>query len=141
MAVIPADMNTERLTDARAYVRRVLKITLAAGLFIGGVTTVVWSSQVGLGFCAGTAVGMINFQLMSVDAYEFAVNPPRKTRWFINGRLIVRLVIMFGFLALVVTRTNFNVVATFIGLFLVKIVLIGGLIVEGLSMSRKKSRG
>ena len=114
---------------------------MLSGLIIGFLLTVLWSVTVGLGFLAGLAIGIVNFQLMSVDAFESIEKAPTKARKFIVTRYIIRFAIMFGFLALVATQTDFNIIATFIGLFTVKVILIGRQILEGLSMAGKASRG
>ena len=134
-------MNGDGLAGARAFVRRVQKVTAFAALLIGGVLAAVWSGRVGFGFLAGTAVGMINFQLMSVDTYEAAIKPTGKVRKFVTVRVLVRFAIMFGFLAVVATRTDFSIAATFLGLFFGKVILVGDRIMEGLGRSGGKYRG
>ncbi len=135
------DSNFDNVRSSRLFVRKTQKITLLSGLIIGFLLTVLWSVTVGLGFLAGLAIGIVNFQLMSVDAFESIEKAPTKARKFIVTRYIIRFAIMFGFLALVATQTDFNIIATFIGLFTVKVILIGRQILEGLSMAGKASRG
>ena len=135
------DSNFDNVRSSRLFVRKTQKITLISGLIIGFLLTVLWSVPVGLGFLAGLAIGIVNFQLMSVDAFESIEKAPQKARKFIVTRYIIRFAIMFGFLALVATQTDFNIISTFIGLFTVKVILIGRQILEGLSMAGKASRG
>jgi len=135
------DSNFDNVRSSRLFVRKTQKITLISGLIIGFSLTVLWSVTVGLGFLAGLAIGIVNFQLMSVDAFESIEKAPTKARKFIVTRYIIRFAIMFGFLALVATQTDFNIIATFIGLFAVKVILIGRQILEGLNMAGKASKG
>ena len=135
-----ADGNFDSLLSARLFVRKTQKITLISGLIIGFLLMVLWSGSVGLGFLSGVVLGIVNFQLMSVDSYEIIKKSPKKARKFIISRFIIRYAIMFGFLALIATRTDFNIISTFIGLFYLKVILIGGQIIGRLNMAGKASR-
>lgn len=46
---------------------------------------------------------------------------------------------MFGFLALVATRTNYNLFAAFIGLFFVQYILVCERVLCGMNITGKKS--
>ena len=132
-----ADGNFDSLHSTRLFVRKTQKITLISGLITGFLLTVLWSGSDGLGFLSGVAFGVVNFQLMSVDSYGIIETSPKKARKFIIGRVIIGYAIMFVFLALIATRTDFNIISTFIGLFYLKVILIGGQILEGLKMEEK----
>ena len=125
----------------RDFVRKTKKSAIFFGLILGILLLVLWSRSVGLGFLAGAAVSVINFQLMAVDVYEIAEKKPNKARRFIIGRYALRYIIMFGFIALIVTRTNFNIIATFVGLFFIQVHLIGGQAIRRISINRKISKG
>ena len=134
-----ADGNFDSLHGARVFVRKTQKITLISGLIIGFLLTALWSVSVGLGFLSGVAIGIVNFQFMSVDSYEIIDKTPKNARKYIIVRFIMRYAIMFGFLALIATRTDFNIVSTFIGLFYIKVILIGGQILGKLNLAGKAS--
>jgi len=131
--------TTESLYDARRFVRGIQKRALLVALSVGALMAVFWSRSGCYGFLAGSAVSIINFQLMSVDAYTLARRRPRNARKFFFTRGIIRSAIMFGFLALIATQTDYNMIAAFIGVFLVKMVLFIGQIVEGMHPARKAS--
>ena len=133
--------KTDSLSSVRLLVRKIQKRALISGLIVGLLLAFFWSRSVGFGFLSGVAIGVVNFQLMSVDAYTMVEKNPRKARKFIIGRAMLRYTIMYGFLALVALRTDFNIFAAFVGLFLIKIILIGGHIIEGLGFSGKAYRG
>lgn len=138
--MVPED-NSDSLYGARVFVRKTQVRSLVSGLIIGTLLLVLWSGSIGFGFLSGAAIGIVNFQLMSVDAYKITEKSPKKARKYVLSRFILRYAIMFGFLALVATRTDFNIIATFIGLFFVKFILIGGQILHGLNIAGKTSGG
>ena len=125
--------------DLRLFVRKTQKRSIISGLIVGIILTNFCSSSIGFGFLSGVAVSIINFQLMSVDAYNLEGKTPKKARKFYFGRSLLRFTIMFGFLALVATRTQLDIIASFIGIFFVKAVLIAGQIIEGLNFVAKTS--
>ena len=135
------DNNFDSLQNARQFVRKTQKRALISGLIVGSLLAFFWSDSVGFGFLSGAAIGIVNFQLMSADAYEIVKKDPKKAKKFIINRLILRYAIMFGFLALIATRTDFNIIATFIGLFYVKFMLIGVQILKGLNLTGKAPGG
>lgn len=116
----------------RAFVRSVQGRAIGFGLVIGAIMGTVWSSNAAWGFLTGTAVSVMNFQLMAVDAYSLADQRPARPRRFIITRFLIRFAIMFGFISLVVTRTDFNIVTAFIGLFFVQAVMFGGQVYDSL---------
>jgi len=126
--------------DIRRYVRTIQKSALFFGGMAGGVLWFLVSRSVGLGFISGVLVSVINFQLMSVDALDMVDKQPRKARSFIIGRYALRYVIMFGFLAVIVTRTDLSVVASFIGIFFVQFVLVGEQVLSRIRMNVKPTR-
>lgn len=112
--------------DHRAFVRRVQARTLVLALGVATGLTLIFSLMVGLGFLAGALVSMVNFQLMAVDASDFAGKGPDEARSHAFKRFGLRYLIMAGFLAVVITRTDLNVAAVFAGLFIVQVVLLAG---------------
>jgi len=135
------DKNFDNLYSVRSFVRKTQKRALISGLILGSLFAILWSGSVGFGFLSGVAVSIVNFQLMSVDAYTTVGKEPKKVRKFITGRSILRYAIMFGFLAFVASRTDFNIFAAFFGIFFVKAVLVGGEILQVLNLAGKTSRG
>ena len=108
----------------RTFVGGIQKKALIYGSAVGGVLGLLWSWNIGLGLIAGVCVSVVNFQLMAVDAFDMVDKRPRGARRFIIGRYALRYVIMFGFIALVAVRTDWNVFAAFAGLFFVQGVLV-----------------
>ena len=127
------DKNFDRLYNTRLFVRKTQKRTLISALILGFFLSILLSRSVGYGFLSGVALGIVNFQLMSVDSYMIIGKPPQKARKFIINRYILRYGIMFGFLMLIAAYTNFNIIATFVGVFFIKVILIGGQIFQALS--------
>jgi len=119
-------MDSGSAFSIRVFVRKIQKRAIVSGIFIGLLLVLLWSRSVGFGFLAGAAVSVINFRLMAVDAFEIAEKAPPKARKFIIGRFALRFAIMFGFIVLIVLRTECNIVATFIGLFFVQTLLVIG---------------
>ena len=104
----------------------VLTRAIIIGSVIGIMLTLLWSNSIGFGFITGAAVSILNFQFMSVDAYRIVGTTPAKARKFIIGRSVIRYTIIFCFLALIFSRTDFNIFAAFAGLFFVQMLLIIG---------------
>jgi len=127
------DKNFNGLYNARLFVRKTQKRAFFSALIFGVFLAILWSSSVGYGFLSGAAVSIVNFQLMSVDSYMIIDKSPQKARKIIINRYILRYAIMFGFLFLVAAYTDFNIIATFVGVFFVKIILIGGQIFQAIS--------
>jgi len=127
------DKNFNGLYNARLFVRKTQKRAFFSALIFGVFLAILWSSSVGYGFLSGAAVSIVNFQLMSVDSYMIIDKSPQKARKIIINRYILRYAIMFGFLFLVAAYTEFNIIATFVGIFYVKIILIGGQIFQAIS--------
>ncbi len=119
-------------SSARSFVRRTQKRAIIAGAGIGIALLLVWSKQAGLGFMSGVALSVVNFQLMAVDAFEMTGKAPKKARGFIIGRFALRFAILFGFLAVIATQTDFNILAAFAGLFFVQVVLFAGQVRDAL---------
>ena len=113
------DKENDGLYNARIFVRKIQKRALISGLFFGILITLFWSHFAGYGFLSGLAIGIINFQLMSVDSYALLDKSPQKARKFIIGRYILRSGIMFGFIALIAAKTDFNIITAFFGIFYV----------------------
>ena len=119
------DRDTESVHGARVFFRRVQLWALVIGASVGAILCTLFSLNIGYGFMAGVVVGMMNGRLMAIDAFSLVHKEPSKVRKFIIGRQLLRLVIMFGFLAVVATQTDWNIFATFGGLFLANTVMIG----------------
>ena len=128
----------EQLYEIRVFARNIQKAAFISGRVIGSALLFFWSRSVGLGFLAGAAISILNFKLMSVDVLEIIGKIPKKAKSFIIGRYILRFAIMFGFLALVATRTNYNLFAAFIGLFFVQYILVCERVLCGMNIIGKK---
>ena len=116
----------EETVSVKAFVRKTRNTAIFSGLIIGLFLTFFWSRLIGFGFLAGVLVSIVNFQLMAVDAFEIEEKTPKRARKFIIGRYAVRYAIMFGFLALIATRTDLNIIAAFTGIFFVPALLMAG---------------
>ena len=130
-------MDSGSTFSIRVFVRKIQKRAIVSGMLIGLVLILLWSRPVGFGFLAGAVVSVINFQLMAVDAFGIAYKAPKKARKFIIGRFALRFAIMFGFIVLIVLRTEYNIVATFIGLFFVQAFLVVGHVFRATNINRK----
>jgi len=111
----------DNISSIRAYVKNVQVLSLVSGGIISTALMLWVSHSAGLGLFSGVVISVVNFKLMATDAFLIVQKNPGKARKFILGRYLLRYAIMFVFLALVVTRTNLNVLAAFIGLFFVQI--------------------
>ncbi|MFC1693615.1 ATP synthase subunit I [Candidatus Latescibacterota bacterium] len=129
-------MDVKSIYPLSAFVRKIRIRVLVSGILLALVLKFLLSMSIALGFLAGVFVSLINFQLMAVDAYKIYEKVPKKARKFIIGRYAVRYAIMFGFLALIATFTDFNVFAAFLGLIFVQV----NLVVEQLISWKKHSR-
>ena len=116
----------EETVSVRAFVRRTRNTAFFSGMVLGLFIAFFWSRLIGFGFLAGVLVSIVNFQLMAVDAFEIEEKTPKRARKFIIGRYAVRYAIMFGFLALITTRTDLNIIAAFTGIFFVPALLMAG---------------
>ena len=126
--------GTGSLEQVRRFVRQVQMRAVLLGIGVGiGLSAL--SEPVGYGFLAGVGISLINFKLMSTDAFDMVGKTPKGARSFIAGRFIIRFVIMFGFLAIIASRTNFNVVSAFAGLLFVQVVLVAAQVYRGLKAS------
>ena len=123
------------------FVRNTQKSAIFFGLILGGLLLTFWSRSVGLGFITGTALSVVNFQLMTTDVFGVVEKAPQKARRFIIGRYALRFTIIFGFVILILTRTDFNLFALFVGLFFIQVNLIAGQVLHIFSMNRKISKG
>ena len=119
------DHDIKSVHGARVFFRRVQRWSLAIGAAVGVALSTFWSLSIGYGFMAGVVMGMLNGRLMAVDAFSLVHKEPSSVRKFIIGRQLLRLMIMFGFLSVVATRTEWNIFAAFGGLFLANAVMIG----------------
>jgi len=129
----------EQFYEIRVFTRNIQKVAFISGIVIGSALLFFWSRSVGLGFLAGIAISILNFKLMSVDVFEIIGKIPQKAKSSAISRYILRFAIMFGFLALVATRTNYNLFAAFIGLFFVQYVLICERVLRGMNITGKKT--
>jgi hypothetical protein len=92
----------------------------------------LFSKPAGYGFLCGVVLSMINFWLMSVDVFQSAGNTTASLRPELIWRLMLRFSAIFGVLALIATKTSFNMVAAFAGLLFVQAVLIASQVIRGL---------
>ena len=134
-------MDTAVMDEIRAFVRKTQRAAIFFGVVTAAAIGFLVSLRAGYGFLAGVAVSVINFQLMAVDSYGMAGRSPKGARKYITGRVLIRYVIMFSFVALIVTRTEFNIVAAFTGLFFVQMILVGGRLLDNLRPVVKTSKG
>ena len=134
-------MNKGKSAPVRIFVRKIQFAALLTGILAGVALKIWWSHSVGIGFISGVIASVINFQLMAVDAFQMSGDDPRGTRKFIIGRYLIRYVMLFVFFAYIATRTEYDVVAAFIGFFIVQIVLIFGRLIGITSLSLMMFRG
>ena len=130
-------MDSESTISIRIFVRNIQKRAIVSGMLIGLLLVLLWSRPVGFGFWAGAVVSIINFQLMAVDVFAIADKAPKKALIFIIGRFALRFSIMFGFIVLIILRTEYNIVATFIGLFFVQTFLVIGHVFRSININNR----
>ena len=116
----------QETVPVRLFVRRTLRRAIISCAGFGVAAALVWSEKIGFGFMAGAVLSVINFQLMAVDAYSVIGKEPIQARNYIFLRSLVRYAIMFGFLAVIATKTTLSISAAFIGLFYVQAFLFVG---------------
>jgi len=134
-------MSTEAYDKVRGFIRKTQLCAICAGAIIGLTLACVWSIPIGIGFLVGAAASVVNFQFMAVDAYEIPGKTPGGSRRFIIGRYLIRYAILFVFLMIVVTKTRFNFLATFAGLFIVQLLLILERVYQTAVLALKTIRG
>ena len=120
----------------RVFVRKTQLISILTGLCIGFALAYFWSKSIGYGFICGALASVVNFQLMAVDAFEIAEKSPNKAKKFIYGRYVIRYAILFGFLAVLVTRTDFNILSAFVGIFFVQFILFTGQVLQATNIRK-----
>ena len=131
----------EETVSVRSFVRKTRKVAIFSGLIIGLFLASFWSHLIGFGFLAGVLVSIVNFQLMAVDAFEIEEKTPKRARKFIIGRYAIRYAIMFGFLALVATRTDLNIIAAFTGIFFIPALLLIGQFFRAINIDSRIFKG
>ena len=104
--------------------KKTRKRALISGAVSGLFIALFWSQSIGYGFLSGVAVSIVNFQLMSADAYMIVSKNPQKVRMFVVKKYFLRFAIIFGFLGLVATRTHLNLFAAFVGVFFIQFTII-----------------
>ena len=134
-------MMSDDILQIRDFVRTTQKVAVFCGFVLGLGFLVFWSRHIAFGFIAGVTVSVVNFQLMAADSYELIGKKPQKARRFIISRYLVRYIIMFVFIALVVTRTDFNIIAAFSGLLFVQMVLVFGRLLQTTDSDSKIREG
>jgi hypothetical protein len=108
---------------ARVFVRRTQKYTLLFGAIIGAILWGAWSKGAALGFVCGAAISVVNFQLQYSDVLRILEKDSKTARKFITWRFFLRYAIMFGFLAVIAVKTDYNILLSCIGLLTVQTVL------------------
>jgi hypothetical protein len=116
-------MNQQNSHDVvRRFVRATSVKTLCMGLALGTALFFFWSRQVAFGYIAGAAISVVYFNLMAADAYGLKEKSSGSAKKFFVIRYALRFVILFTAVALIATRTDFNIFAVFAGVLAVQTV-------------------
>lgn len=111
--------------EIRSFVRQTQAKALLLGGALGLLFIFLWHPNIGIGYILGTLLSVVNFQLMTVDLFGMTGKDPGPAKKFIILRYSFRYAILFVSLALIATRTNFNIIAVFAGLLSIQAVLVG----------------
>jgi len=114
----------------RLFVKNTRKKALIFGAFLGVVLFLAVPKTICFGYICGAAVSVVNFQLMAADAFGMIEKSSRMAKKFILFRYFLRYAILFAAMALIATRTDFNIFAAFSGVFTVQAVLFGERLLE-----------
>ncbi len=117
--------NTGAAGEIRTFVRKTQAKALLFGGAIGLLCFFLWHPSVGIGYIFGALLSVVNFQLMTADLFGMADKSPGPAKKFIMLRYSFRYAILFVSLALIATRTNYNIMAVFAGLLSIQAVLVG----------------
>ena len=134
-------MSGDVLGPFRSFVRNTREKALILGALLGVILFLVGPKTIGLGYLCGAAVSVVNFQLMAADAFGMADKPSKAAKKFILFRYFLRYAILFSALALIVTRTDFNIFAAFFGVFTVQAVIIGERLLEASGVTGRRAKG
>lgn len=117
--------STGTAGEIRSFVRRTQAKALLLGGALGLLIIFLWRPAIGIGYIFGSLLSIVNFQLMTVDVFGMVDKSPKSAKKFIMLRYSLRYAILFISLALIATRTNFNIIAVFAGMLSIQAVLVG----------------
>jgi hypothetical protein len=128
-------MSEQGIGAFRIFVSNIRKKALFLGAFLGSIMLIFGMKSIGFGYLCGTLLSLVNFQLMAADAFGMVDKSSKAAKKFILFRYFLRYAILFSALVLLVTRTDFNIIAVFVGVFTVQIVVIGDKLLEASGFS------
>jgi hypothetical protein len=124
----------------RNFVGTTRKKTLIFGAILGFVLYITSDRTISMGYVCGAMISLVNFQLMAADAYGMAGKSSKVAKKFIIFRYFLRYAILFSALVLVITRTDFNIIAVFGGVFTVQAVILGERLLAASGIVRRGSK-
>jgi hypothetical protein len=133
-------MSVDVLDPLRSFVRKTRGKALLIGAFLGIILLIFGSRSISFGYLCGALVSLVNFQLMAADAFGMVDKSSKGAKKFILFRYILRYAILFSALALIVTRTDFNIFAAFFGVFTVQSVIIGENLLVSSGVTGKRAK-
>lgn len=132
-------MKTEdSVKGLRSFVRITQLKAFFSGILISFFLYFFFTKSSGYGFICGALISIVNFQLMFIDVLGVATRIPVKAKWFIFSMSLVRYAILICAVVLIITRTEFNIIALFAGIFTIQAVFIFEKLFQGFTMFVKK---
>jgi hypothetical protein len=134
-------MSGDVIDPLRNFVKTTRKKALFLGIIIGIFLFIFVTKAISFGYLCGAVISLVNFQLMAADAFGMVDKSSKAAKKFILFRYFLRYALFFSALALVVTRTDFNLFAVFVGVFTVQAVIIGEKLLAASGITGKGSKG
>ncbi len=134
-------MSEDLLDPFRSFVRNTREKALIFGALLSVIMFLIGPKTIGFGYMCGVAVSMVNFQLMAADAFGMVDKSSKAAKKFIMLRFFLRYAILLSSLALIATRTDFNIFAAFFGIFTVQAVIIGERLLEASGVTGRRAKG
>lgn len=134
-------MSEHVIDSFRSFVRNTRKKALLLGAFLGITLFIFGAKSISFGYLCGALLSLVNFQLMAADAFGMVDKSFKAAKKFILFRYFLRYVILFSVLVLIVTRTDFNILAVFAGVFTVQAVIIGEKLLDASGITGRRARG
>jgi len=133
-------MSEYVIDSFRSFVRNTRGKALLLGAFLGIILLIFGTKSICFGYLCGSLVSVVNFQLMAADAFGMVDKPSKAAKKFILFRYFLRYAILFSALVLIVTRTDFNILAVFVGVFTVQAVIIGEKLLDASGITGRGAR-
>lgn len=109
------------------YEVKVYKYTLILALILAGLAAVFTKNSKPLiyGLVFGTLISMLNFRSLAMTLEKAVTMPPAQAQVYAGSRYFIRFLTNGVVLFVSIKGNHINVVGTIIGLFLIKLVIMG----------------